>query len=85
MAVYHPEPYWNTVAKRISYRDKFDLIEGEREPYYRYKRKKVIKLFDKIDFQDKIVLEVGSGPVRIYLRSQSIIQRSYTESIFPAK
>lgn len=62
MAAYHPEPYWNAVAKRISYRDKLDLIEGEQEPYYRYKRKKVIKLFDQIDFQDKIVLEVGSGP-----------------------
>jgi ubiquinone/menaquinone biosynthesis C-methylase UbiE len=62
MSAYHPEPYWNAVAKRISHRDKFDLIEGEREPYYRYKRKKAIGLLEKIDFQDKVVLEVGSGP-----------------------
>ena len=62
MALYHPEPYWNEVATRISYRDKFDLIEGEREPYYRYKRKKAMKLFEEIDFHNKVILEVGSGP-----------------------
>jgi len=60
--MYHPEPYWNDVAKRIAYRDKFDLIEGEREPYYRYKRKKAVRLLQTIDFRDKIVLEIGSGP-----------------------
>lgn len=60
--MYHPEPYWNEVAKRISRREEEKIIAGDDEPYYRYKREKFLKLFDKIDFQDKIVLEVGSGP-----------------------
>ncbi len=60
--MYHPEPYWNEVAKRISRREKAKIIAGDDEPYYIYKREKFLKLFDKIDFQNKKVLEVGSGP-----------------------
>ncbi len=60
--MYHPEPYWNEVAKKISRRGEARIIAGDDEPYYRYKREKFLKLFDKIDFQNKIVLEVGSGP-----------------------
>jgi len=51
--LYHPEPYWNEVAKRISRREKAKIIAGDDEPYYRYKREKFLKLFDKIDFRIK--------------------------------
>jgi ubiquinone/menaquinone biosynthesis C-methylase UbiE len=60
--MYHPEPYWNDVAKRISQREGIKIIAGDDEPYYRYKRKKFLKLLNSIDFHNKIVLEIGSGP-----------------------
>jgi len=59
---YHPESYWNEVAKRISGRNDNKLLSGDDEPYYAYKRKKFLKLFDQIPFSNKIVLEIGSGP-----------------------
>lgn len=60
--MYHPEPYWNEVAGRISQREGIKIIAGDDEPYYRYKRKKFLRLLDSIEFSDKIVLEIGSGP-----------------------
>jgi ubiquinone/menaquinone biosynthesis C-methylase UbiE len=60
--VYTPETYWNNVAENISTRDELKIIAGDDEPYYRYKRSKFLKLFDTIDFKNKKVLEVGSGP-----------------------
>ena len=59
---YNVETYWDRVAKNISARGDLKLIAGDDEPYYRYKRKLFLKLFDKIDFKNKKVLEVGSGP-----------------------
>jgi len=61
-ADYKPEPYWSDVAKRISEREKKNIIAGDDEPFYRYKRKKFLNLLDTLDFSDKVVLEVGSGP-----------------------
>ena len=61
-ADYQPEPYWSDVAKRISEREKSNIIAGDDEPFYRYKRKKFLNLLDTLDFSDKLVLEVGSGP-----------------------
>lgn len=60
--MYHPETYWNEVAERISERKKYKIIAGDDEPYYRYKRNKFLKLFNQINFFNKKVLEVGSGP-----------------------
>lgn len=59
---YNPEKYWDEVAKQIDSRQDLKLIAGDNEPYYRYKRKKLLELFDTISFANKKVLEVGSGP-----------------------
>lgn len=57
-----PRLYWNNVAKRIAERKGKNVIAGDDEPYYRYKRKKFLKLFHQIDFSGKRILEVGPGP-----------------------
>lgn len=62
MSEYHPESYWSEVANRIKNRKGANVIAGDDEPYYRYKRKRFLKLLKEIDFRDKSVLEVGSGP-----------------------
>lgn len=61
-ATYHPEPYWNDVAKRIAARTDSKIIAGDDEPYYQYKRRQFLKLLHNIPFTDKTVLEIGSGP-----------------------
>src|SRR5438477_9243777 len=62
MREYKPETYWDGVAVDIGAREDLNLIAGDDEPYYRYKRRLFLKLFDKIDVQNKKVLEIGSGP-----------------------
>jgi ubiquinone/menaquinone biosynthesis C-methylase UbiE len=59
---YNPEIYWDNVARHIDSRNDLKIIAGDDEPYYRHKRKLFLKLFDQIDFNNKSVLEVGSGP-----------------------
>ena len=59
---YNPEIYWDKVAENIASRNDLKLIAGDDEPYYRYKRKLFLKLMDTIDFSQKEVLEIGSGP-----------------------
>lgn len=59
---YHPETYWDKVAKRIKDRTKGNVIAGDDEPYYRYKRKRFLKLLKSFNYSGKSVLEVGSGP-----------------------
>lgn len=60
--MYNPEKYWNIVASKIHKRDHKSVVAGDDEPFYRYKRKKFLELLMKIDFRDKIILEVGFGP-----------------------
>ncbi len=62
MSNYHPEPYWSEVARKIKCRENKNVIAGDDEPYYRYKRKKFLNLLDELDFSGKSVLELGSGP-----------------------
>ena len=62
MKNYKPEAYWDKVAENITARDDVQNIAGDDEPYYRYKRKLFLRLFGKIDFINKKVLEVGCGP-----------------------
>ncbi|MFC2103996.1 class I SAM-dependent methyltransferase [Bacteroidota bacterium] len=62
MAVYHPETYWTEVARRIKSRKSKNIIAGDDEPFYRYKRKKFLKLFHAINFNNKSILEIGCGP-----------------------
>lgn len=60
---YHPQKYWTEVAKRIRQRENGkNVIAGDDEPYYRYKRKRFLDLFHSIDFSNKSVLEIGCGP-----------------------
>lgn len=59
---YRPEPYWSEVAQRIRSRGKDNVIAGDDEPYYRYKRKKFLDLLHSVDFSGKHVLEIGCGP-----------------------
>ncbi len=62
MSQYHPEPYWSDVAKRIKSRKGQNVIAGDDEPYYRYKRERFLDLLNEIDFSGKTVLEIGNGP-----------------------
>ena len=59
---YHPEPYWSEVAERIESREEHNVIAGDDEPYYRYKRQEFLRLLSKLDFNGKNVLELGAGP-----------------------
>lgn len=59
---YHPEPYWSEVADRIAARSGRNVIAGDDEPYYRYKRARFLKLLHSVDFGNKKVLELGPGP-----------------------
>ena len=59
---YQPEPYWSDVAKRIAAREGHNLIAGDDEPYYRYKRKRFLEMLATLDVSGKRVLEVGPGP-----------------------
>ena len=59
---YHPEPYWSEVARKIDARDGVNVIAGDDEPYYVYKRKKLLDLLLELDFAGKEVLEIGPGP-----------------------
>lgn len=60
---YHPEEYWSEVGQRIAERDNGEnIIAGDDEPYYRYKRKEFLKLLHEVKFDGKSVLEIGHGP-----------------------
>jgi SAM-dependent methyltransferase len=61
-SAYNPETYWNDVARNIGSRGDLKIIAGDDEPYYRYKRKRFLEVLDQIDFRNKSVLEIGSGP-----------------------
>ena len=59
---YHPEDYWSEVGKRIAERETGNVIAGDDEPYYRYKRNRFLEMFHAIPFKGKSVLEIGNGP-----------------------
>ena len=62
MSSYHPETYWSEVAERIDQREGSNVIAGDDEPYYEYKRQQFLKKLKTIDFNGKSVLEIGCGP-----------------------
>ncbi len=62
MESYHPETYWSEVAERIESREDGNIVAGDDSPYYRYKRKKFLNMFHKLEFKDKEVCEIGHGP-----------------------
>jgi ubiquinone/menaquinone biosynthesis C-methylase UbiE len=60
---YHPEEYWTEVGHRIARReDGRNVIAGDDEPYYRYKRQRFLEMLNAVAFSDKKVLEIGCGP-----------------------
>jgi ubiquinone/menaquinone biosynthesis C-methylase UbiE len=63
MINYDPESYWSRVGQEIKNRGYESYLAGDDNPYLRHKRNKFIKLFlNTIDFQSKVVLEIGCGP-----------------------
>jgi SAM-dependent methyltransferase len=60
---YHPESYWSRVATEIRKRGPHNCLAGDDNPFLRYKRQKFLARFlSTIDFDSKVVLEVGPGP-----------------------
>ena len=59
---YIPEEYWSDVAKQIADREDGNVVAGDDEPYYDYKRREFLSLFRKQTFSGKEVLELGPGP-----------------------
>jgi ubiquinone/menaquinone biosynthesis C-methylase UbiE len=59
---YHPEPYWSKVAQRINARQGTNVIAGDDEPYYRYKRDRFLEMLATLPFDGQSVLEIGHGP-----------------------
>lgn len=59
---YEIESYWNDVASQLKNRNDGGEIAGDDDPFYFYKRKSFLNLFRQQKFQNKKVLEVGSGP-----------------------
>lgn len=59
---YHPEKYWSEVSELIKQRSDDNIIAGDDEPYYRYKRDRFLEMLNTIKFDGKNVLEVGCGP-----------------------
>jgi SAM-dependent methyltransferase len=62
MSDYTPEAYWSRVAVGIQERGP-SYVAGNDDPYYVYKRDRFLKRFlSTVDFNDKVVLELGCGP-----------------------
>ncbi len=59
---YQPEPYWSEVARRIEDRGAGNVIAGDDEPYYRYKRRRFLEMLRSAPMGGRDVLEVGHGP-----------------------
>ena len=59
---YHPEPYWTRVAQEVESREGANVIAGDDEPYYVYKREKFLALLHELPLEGKDILEVGPGP-----------------------
>jgi len=60
---YQPEKYWTEVGKRIKERDQGEnVIAGDDEPYYRYKRERFLELLKTVEVSNKSILEIGCGP-----------------------
>jgi ubiquinone/menaquinone biosynthesis C-methylase UbiE len=83
---YHPEPYWSDVAERIDSREERNVIAGDDEPYYRYKRDRFLRLLKNTDFNDKNVMELGAGPGgNIAFILQNFSPKSFTDADISAK
>jgi SAM-dependent methyltransferase len=60
---YNAEAYWSHVGQEIQKRFGDNVIAGDDNPYFAYKRSKFLRRFlDTIDFQSKTIMEIGCGP-----------------------
>ncbi len=59
---YTPEKYWSEVAEQVNLRKVGNVVAGDDEPYYIYKREKFLNLFHQLSFSGKSIMELGSGP-----------------------
>jgi len=59
---YNAEEYWDAVGINLKTREQNNLLAGDDEPYYLYKRKNFLKLLDTLPIERKNILEVGCGP-----------------------
>lgn len=60
---YDVESYWSRVAGQIAARGRGNVVAGDDDPFWRYKRQRFLENFlHSIDFNDAVVLEVGCGP-----------------------
>ena len=62
MPDYSPEPYWSEVAANIDEREGDNVIAGDDEPYYVYKRERFLRMLRELPVADREVLEIGPGP-----------------------
>lgn len=58
---YNVSQYWEEVAQRIKSREAGNVIAGDDEPYYVYKRKLSQDILRTFDIKDKTILELGFG------------------------
>jgi ubiquinone/menaquinone biosynthesis C-methylase UbiE len=55
--------YWSRVAAQISQRGPANVVAGDDDPYYRYKRRQFLRRFlQPLNVQGRRVLELGCGP-----------------------
>lgn len=59
---YTPEEYWSEVAEQVDKRKNDNVVAGDDEPYYIYKRQKFLELFHGLSFSGKAIMELGNGP-----------------------
>lgn len=60
---YDVESYWSRVAREIAQRDDANVVAGDDDPYFRYKRARFLeRLLGTLDLGGRTVLEVGCGP-----------------------
>jgi ubiquinone/menaquinone biosynthesis C-methylase UbiE len=60
---YNPETHWSYVGQEIEKRVGDNVIAGDDNPFFAYKRSKFLRRFlDTIDFNSKTIMEVGFGP-----------------------
>lgn len=63
MINFDSESYWSRIGQEIKQRRHESYLAGDDNPYLSYKRNKFLKLFlNNIDFQSKVILEIGCGP-----------------------
>jgi ubiquinone/menaquinone biosynthesis C-methylase UbiE len=58
---YSVNEYWEDVAQRIKSREIGNVIAGDDEPYYVYKRALSQKILREFDLKNKTILELGYG------------------------